>query len=125
MPGETDEREYNITRRQNEREKREQTESVGKNLQRQNICAPIHVSYVRERAKKVCGGIELEAEKLCQEEGGEMVSVQREKRKKDMKGGRGRIRKEADDDVTMALTPPAPTLHWGCLSVQTNTHNAW
>lgn len=57
------------------------------------------------------GGIEVELEKLSQEQGGEMVSVQREKSKKDMRGGRGRIIKEAVDYVTMALTPPDPTLH--------------
>lgn len=36
--------------------------------------------------------------------------------------GRGRIRKEAVDDVTMQLTPPAPALHWGWLSERTNPH---
>lgn len=28
-----------------------------------------------------------------------------------------RIRKEAGDDVTMQLTPPAPALHWGWICV--------
>lgn len=36
--------------------------------------------------------------------------------------GRGRIKKESGDDVTMQLTPPAPALHWGWLSVRTNPH---
>lgn len=36
--------------------------------------------------------------------------------------GRGRIKKESGDDVTMQLTPPAPALHWGWLSARTNPH---
>lgn len=64
-----------------------------------------------------------------------MAKEQREKRKKEVKRerwrGRGGIRKEAGDDVTMQLTPTAPGLHcvcankcsgWGLSPTHTHTH---